>query len=90
MAQALKNAFFGEGVGDIFVDDVICNGTERSLQECRFSSEHNCNHSEDAGVMCEGESSNVPDLHCQNAIKVWRNTMFDFSEYSLTFYQVPV
>ena len=54
-AQPLRLAFFGQGVGDIFVDDLACNGTERRLQECRFSSEHNCNHSEDAGVQCECE-----------------------------------
>ena len=53
-AQPLRLAFFGQGDGDIFVDGLICNGTERRLQNCRFNVSHNCEHSEDAGVRCQG------------------------------------
>ena len=55
----LKNSYYGEGTGMILLDDVICTGNEDDLLQCSrrsssplFSS--NCNHSEDAGVKCEG------------------------------------
>ena len=51
----LDNGFFGPGSGEIFLDEVLCQGTESSLLECMRSNEPpNCDHSEDAGVRCEG------------------------------------
>ncbi len=59
---AVKKAQFGEGNGQILLDDMMCRGTEANLLSCPrrnnvplFSS--NCNHSEDAGVICEGEAN---------------------------------
>uniref|UniRef100_A0A3P8SNG3 Soluble scavenger receptor cysteine-rich domain-containing protein SSC5D n=1 Tax=Amphiprion percula TaxID=161767 RepID=A0A3P8SNG3_AMPPE len=52
-AQTAKSgAFFGEGQGDIWLDDVNCFGNETSLQHCKRPSfgENNCGHSEDAGT----------------------------------------
>ena len=48
-------AFFGEGSGPIFLDDVKCQGGEANLLQCEIRSfpTHNCNHREDAGVMCK-------------------------------------
>lgn len=45
-------AFFGEGNGEVFMDEVTCTGTERTLFDCQYSMHHNCLHSEDAGVVC--------------------------------------
>jgi len=56
-AQSSKNsAFFGQGQGDIWLDDVDCFGNETSLFHCRHPSlgENNCGHGEDAGVVCSG------------------------------------
>ena len=45
-------AIFGEGSGPILLDDVQCDGMEQALTSCPFITEHNCDHSEDAGVLC--------------------------------------
>lgn len=53
---ALGSSHFGEGVGDIFLDDVQCLGDEATLGQCWHLglSIHNCGHLEDAGVVCSG------------------------------------
>ena len=55
-ALPLSHASFGQGEGEILIDELICNGTERRVQHCRFSFSHNCKHSEDAGVRCQGNT----------------------------------
>ncbi|KAK6490423.1 scavenger receptor cysteine-rich type 1 protein M130-like [Huso huso] len=53
---ATQEARFGEGNGTIWLDDVNCRGTEMFLLGCRSSTPglHNCEHNEDAGVICSG------------------------------------
>ena len=41
----------------IVFDEVQCTGAERSLGECEFVTDHDCDHSEDAGVICIGNFS---------------------------------
>lgn len=50
-------AFFGEGAGPIFLDDLRCRGNETALWFCpsRPWSQHDCHHREDAGAVCDGE-----------------------------------
>ena len=53
------SAYFGEGSGLILLDNVNCYGRESSIFECNHNTfgEHDCEHCEDAGVVCFGESS---------------------------------
>lgn len=47
---------FDFGTGPIYFDNVNCNGDEEFLFNCTAEQigTHNCNHFEDAGVVCEG------------------------------------
>ena len=51
---AYSEAYFGLGTGEIFLDNLGCNGSEASLFECQHNGFgiENCSHFEDAGVFC--------------------------------------
>ncbi|KAM3913971.1 scavenger receptor cysteine-rich domain-containing protein DMBT1 [Leptodactylus fuscus] len=48
------SAAFGQGQGDVILNNVQCNGNERYLWECPHGGilSNNCGHDEDAGVIC--------------------------------------
>ncbi|NXB27858.1 DMBT1 protein, partial [Eulacestoma nigropectus] len=50
------HASFGRGSGQIWLDDLTCVGSERHLAQCPAPGwgQNNCNHGEDAGVVCAG------------------------------------
>ena len=49
----LRNAAFGDGTGrPILIDDITCTGNEGNILDCSYDSVSNCDHSEDAGVIC--------------------------------------
>lgn len=59
-AVPVKGAFFGQGSGSILLDDLTCTGMEQTLLNCtnrggnRPLLSSDCDHSEDAGVKCQG------------------------------------
>ncbi|XP_060070807.1 deleted in malignant brain tumors 1 protein-like [Ylistrum balloti] len=55
---AVTDGRFGPGSGPIWLDNLACDGTEQSLDVCVANNigVHNCNHSDDAGVICDNPS----------------------------------
>jgi len=50
----LRRNTFGRGSGQIWLDDVVCSGSESSVGECRHSGwgVHDCSHWEDVAISC--------------------------------------
>jgi len=57
---AYSRAEFGQGTGDIILDNLRCRGNESNIFDCPHNGEtiNDCAHSEDAGVFCP-----VPGTH---------------------------
>jgi len=51
---ATHKAFFGQGTGKIWMDEVKCKGKEKSILKCKRTrwGKSDCGHKEDAGVKC--------------------------------------
>ncbi|KXJ07532.1 Deleted in malignant brain tumors 1 protein [Exaiptasia diaphana] len=52
--SALSFTHLGQGTGPIWLDDVVCNGGESTLDQCTHGgwAVHNCGHGEDVGIVC--------------------------------------
>ena len=51
-------ASFGSArTGPIWMDDVVCTGSESRLIDCRYTSDHNCTYRDDVGIACRAPGS---------------------------------
>uniref|UniRef100_A0A3Q4HK83 Soluble scavenger receptor cysteine-rich domain-containing protein SSC5D n=1 Tax=Neolamprologus brichardi TaxID=32507 RepID=A0A3Q4HK83_NEOBR len=66
--QAPRSAYFGAGTGQIWLDNMGC-WYEGSLIECQHSGfgTNNCEHAQDAGVICSGEKHFRYSCYCWSA-----------------------
>uniref|UniRef100_A0A673C1U6 Soluble scavenger receptor cysteine-rich domain-containing protein SSC5D n=1 Tax=Sphaeramia orbicularis TaxID=375764 RepID=A0A673C1U6_9TELE len=71
---------FGEGIGQIWLDDVSCLGNESSLTDCQHKGfgNHNCRHTEDVdvGVVCSGYQVRLAgsgSTRCSGRVEVYQN-----------------
>lgn len=68
--QASLPAYLPSHTGRIWLDNLSCSGTERSVTECasRGWGNSDCTHDEDAGVICKDER--LPGFSDSNVIEV--------------------
>ncbi|XP_045183820.2 scavenger receptor cysteine-rich domain superfamily protein-like [Mercenaria mercenaria] len=59
-AFGYKNAFYGEGTGNVIISNMKCDGSESDIAQCQSStwsvstSSGGCDHTTDVGVNCAG------------------------------------
>ncbi|KAM6441097.1 LOW QUALITY PROTEIN: lysyl oxidase homolog 3 [Liasis olivaceus] len=65
--EALTGARLGQGMGQIHLSEVQCQGSEKSLWSCpsKNITQQDCKHSEDAGVRC-----NIPYMAYETTIRL--------------------
>ncbi|XP_067164808.1 scavenger receptor cysteine-rich type 1 protein M130-like, partial [Apteryx mantelli] len=82
--EAAGSAHYGEGSGQIWLDEVNCSGGEAALWDCPAEAwgQHDCMHKEDAGVVCSGlDASEMEKIRavggedgCSGRVEVWHHS----------------
>ncbi|KAA0720725.1 Deleted in malignant brain tumors 1 protein Hensin [Triplophysa tibetana] len=73
--EAKSFAYFGQGSGQIWMDNINCNGTESTLKNCQSNGwgVHDCSHYEDAGVICQSVKLVNGDNSCSGRVEVFHD-----------------
>uniref|UniRef100_A0A3B3XEK4 SRCR domain-containing protein n=1 Tax=Poecilia mexicana TaxID=48701 RepID=A0A3B3XEK4_9TELE len=75
--EAKQSAHFGQGTGQIWLDDLGCSGNETSLGACGHNGfgTHNCGHGKDAGVICSNPQIRLAGsgASCSGRIEVYHS-----------------
>jgi len=65
-----SRAFFGQGEGNVLLEDLECTGSEMRLVDCpSYKNFRDCGHEEDAGVRCTGKSTLYNDFILHKPVK---------------------
>lgn len=52
VAAPVNGGVFSDGTGKIMYDELNCDGTEQSIDDCQAAAINDCFHDEDAAVIC--------------------------------------
>ena len=74
-SQARGSAYYGQGSGPIWIDDVACSGSESHIYDCRHRGwgNNDCTHSRDAGVQCSANIRLVNGGAYYGRVEVYHN-----------------
>ena len=58
-AVAVQAGETADGSGQVWLDSVVCTDSNTRLTDCTISAfgNHNCSHSQDVGVICQGKAT---------------------------------
>uniref|UniRef100_A0A8W8JKD5 SRCR domain-containing protein n=1 Tax=Magallana gigas TaxID=29159 RepID=A0A8W8JKD5_MAGGI len=88
-SEVYRNAVYGEGSGPIWLDNVNCEGSEISIDECQHSGwgTHNCKHWMDVSINCSPDDTIIRlvggDTESEGRLEVYKlgkwGTVCEFS-----------
>ncbi|CAH3179274.1 unnamed protein product [Porites lobata] len=73
--NAWSSAYYGQGSGPIWIDDVACSGSESHIYDCRHRGwgNNDCTHSRDASVQCSANIRLVNGSVNYGRVEVYHN-----------------
>ncbi|XP_073250639.1 uncharacterized protein [Porites lutea] len=73
--NAWSSAYYGQGSGPIWIDDVACSGNESHIYDCRHRGwgNNNCTHSRDASLQCSANIRLVNGSVNYGRVEVYHN-----------------
>ncbi|XP_060570002.1 uncharacterized protein LOC132728362, partial [Ruditapes philippinarum] len=74
-AQYFTGAFYGEGSGPVFIDQLFCDNYDYTLSDCKYLFLNECSHARDISVVCN--ECGQPDIF------FWGVDFFTYNDTSL-------